>query len=65
MVHGDPILNMMDKKKEGDKNPLPVEDNPEEVEIKDALQTIKKAMEDGHTVVIDYDNTVDIINSYL
>ena len=65
MVHGDPILNMMDKKKEGDKNHLPVEDNPEEVEIKDALQTIKKAMEDGHTVVIDYDNTVDIINSYL
>lgn len=65
MVHGDPILDMKDRKKEGDKNPLPVEDNPEEVEIKDALQTIRKAMEDGYTVVIDYDNTVDIINSYL
>jgi len=45
--------------------PCPAEDNPEEIKIKDALKIIKKAMKDGHTVVIDYDDAADIINSHL
>ena len=48
-----------------DKKPRPTEDNPEEIKIKDALKIIKKAMKEGHTVVIDYDDAADIINSHL
>lgn len=44
---------------------FPTEDNPEEIKIKEALKIIKKAMKDGHTVVIDYDDAADIINSHL
>lgn len=65
MVHGDPVLNMKDRKGRDGKKPLPTEDDPEEVEIKDALKTIKKAIEGGNTVVIDYGSRADIINTRL
>ena len=33
----------------------PTEDNPEEVELDEILECVRKALEDGHTVSIDYD----------
>lgn len=58
-MNGNGILDIMEKK------PYPTEDNPEEIKIKDALKIIKKAMKEGHTVFIDYDDAADIINSHL
>lgn len=33
----------------------PTEDNPEEVEVDEILERVRKALEEGHTVSIDYD----------
>ena len=70
MIHGDPILSMKERKKKEktlpeEAQPLPTEDEPEEISIKDALKVIKKAMKNGHTVIIGYDDAADIINSTL
>ena len=32
----------------------PTEDNPEEIEIEEAIKIVRKAMKEGHTVTIDY-----------
>ena len=32
----------------------PTEDNPEEIEIEEAVKNVRKAMKEGHTVTIDY-----------
>lgn len=37
------------------KDTHPTEDNPEEVELDEILECVRKALEDGHTVSIDYD----------
>lgn len=37
------------------KDTHPTEDNPEEVELDDILECVRKALEEGHTVSIDYD----------
>lgn len=37
------------------KDTHPTEDNPEEVEMDEILEFVRKAMEEGHTVSIDYD----------
>lgn len=36
-------------------NTHPTEDNPEEVEVDEILERVRKALEEGHTVSIDYD----------
>lgn len=37
------------------KDTHPTEDNPEEVELDEILERVRKALEEGHTVSIDYD----------
>lgn len=70
MVHGDPILKMKERKKERSKEkrgkkPLPTEDNPEEIEMEEAVDRIRKALKEGKTVVVDHDDCADIINMNL
>lgn len=63
MVHGDPILNMKSRREK--KPDYPTIDNPEEVSVDEAVSRIRKALNEGHTVVVDYDDAADIINTHL
>ena len=73
MVHGDPILKMKErnKRKRGKKpyakksDVLPTEDNPEEIEISEAMKRIRKALKEGKTVIVDEECSADIINMNL
>ncbi len=73
MVHGDPILNMKERsKRKRRKKPcfkkadvLPAEDNPEEIEINEAMKRIRKALKEGKTVIVDEECSADIINMNL
>ena len=44
-----------EKKFSSAKDTHPTEDNPEEVEMDEILERVRKALEEGHTVSIDYD----------
>lgn len=44
-----------EKKLSSAKDTHPTEDNPEEVEMDEILERVRKALEEGHTVSIDYD----------
>lgn len=44
-----------EKKLSSGRDNHPTEDNPEEIEIEEAIEIIRKAMKEGHTVSIDYD----------
>lgn len=45
-----------EKKLSPDRNTHPTEDNPEEIEIEKAVKIVRKAMKEGHTVTIDYND---------
>lgn len=45
-----------EKKLSPDRNTHPTEDNPEEIEIEKAVKLVRKAMKEGHTVTIDYND---------
>lgn len=45
-----------EKKLSPDRNTHPTEDTPEEIEIEKAVKIVRKAMKEGHTVTIDYND---------
>lgn len=45
-----------EKKLSPDRNTHPTEDNPEEIDIEKAVKLVRKAMKEGHTVTIDYND---------
>ena len=45
-----------EKKLSPDRNTHPTEDNPEEIDIEKAVNIVRKAMKEGHTVTIDYND---------
>lgn len=45
-----------EKKLSPDRNTHPTEDNPEEIYIEKAVKLVRKAMKEGHTVTIDYND---------
>lgn len=45
-----------EKKLSPDRNTHPTEDNPEEIDIEKAVKLVRKAMKEGHTVTIKYEN---------
>nr|DAN15308.1 MAG TPA: hypothetical protein [Caudoviricetes sp.] len=45
-----------EKKLSPDRNTHPTEDNPEEIDIEKAVKIVRKAMKEGHTVTIDYND---------
>lgn len=50
-----PDFSEEEKKLSSVKETHPTEDNPEEVEMDEILERVRKALEEGHTVSIDYD----------
>lgn len=53
------------KKNRCKKKSIPTKDNPEGIKIDEAVRRIREALKNGHTVVVDYDDAADIINTQL